>query len=478
MRACRTWLCTGALALILAGWLGGAEAGRSLPAEAHGSGPPARAALSRPSAGLTSAERLDFQLGKALFERSWVAAPASTDSADGLGPLYNARACSGCHPRTGRGLPLAKEGQASAALVLHLSVPPRTGLESVELEQHRQRFLPEPSYGTQLQPLALPGQVAEGWVEVRYRETEVRLAEGETAMLRRPSYGIRDLGYGPLDPETLTSPRLAPRLVGLGPLDAVPEAAILAHSDPGDSDGDGISGRPNRVWDPARGRVGLGRYGWKAGEASVEAQIQSAFARDLGIATPLYTEGAGDCTGRQPLCRAAPHGNSRRHAGVEAGPEVMALVTAYVRGLAVPPRRDAAAPAVLEGEGIFHRVGCAACHRPELPVADALPGADAARGEQVIRPYTDLLLHDMGEGLADGRPEGDANGREWRTAPLWGIGPVASVGGQAAWLHDGRARSLLEAILWHDGEARASRDAVVALPTSSRAKLVRFLESI
>jgi CxxC motif-containing protein (DUF1111 family) len=156
----------------------------------------------------------------------------------------------------------------------------------------------------------------------------------------------------------------------------------------------------------------------------------------------------------------------------------MALVTAYVRGLAVPPRRDAAAPAVLEGEGIFHRVGCAACHRPELPVADALPGADAARGEQVIRPYTDLLLHDMGEGLADGRPEGDANGREWRTAPLWGIGPVASVGGQAAWLHDGRARSLLEAILWHDGEARASRDAVVALPTSSRAKLVRFLESI
>lgn len=445
-----------------------------------GLGDDARLVFSRPIPGLSDAERLDFQLGRALFERPWVAAPASTDSADGLGPLYNARSCSGCHPRNGRGLAPGQDGRAPVALVLHLSVPPpwgeRAPQRTTDPQARRTDPLPEPTYGAQFQPLALPGQIAEGWVEVHYGTIEIQLAAGELVRLQAPTYQPRGLSYGPMAPETLTSPRLAPHLIGLGLLEAVPENAILALADPEDADGDGISGRPNRIWDTARGQAVLGRFGWKAGEASVDAQIQSAFAHDLGIATPRHPDGAGDCTERQPQCLIAPHGNSPRHAGAEAGPEVVALVAHYTRNLAVPVRRDPPAPAVLDGEATFHRIGCAACHRPELPVPDQAEGGAGNQGR--IRPYTDLLLHDMGTGLADGRPEGDADGQEWRTPPLSGIGLLPGVSGPAAYLHDGRAKSLLEAILWHDGEARASRDAMVALPSSGRANLLRFLESL
>lgn len=442
-----------------------------------GKGDGARLAFSRPIPGLSDAERLDFQLGRALFERPWVGAPASTDSADGLGPLYNARSCSGCHPRNGRGLAPDQDGRAPVALVLRLSVPPPGGKRTPQGEGHPQSSWPdpppEPTYGAQLQPLALPGHLTEGWVGVRYSETEVRLADGERVRLRVPTYQPQDLGYGPMDLATQTSPRLAPQLIGLGLLEAIPESAILALSDPADTDGDGISGRPNRVWDQARGRVVLGRFGWKASEASVDAQVQSAFARDLGIATERHPLGAGDCTDRQPQCLAAPQGNSPRHAGVEAGPQITTLVAHTTRSLAVPARRDPQALAVQDGEATFQRIGCSACHSPELPAAPPAEGS-----QDRIRPYTDLLLHDMGTGLADGRPEGDAAGQEWRTPPLWGIGLVPEVSGQAAYLHDGRARSLLEAILWHDGEARQSREAVIDLSSSSRANLLHFLESL
>ena len=431
---------------------------------------------------------MDFQLGKALFERVWVAAPASTDSADGLGPLYNARSCGGCHPRSGRASAPSVDGPTPAGLILHLSVPPRSPRERARLASRRARFIPEPTYGTQIHPLAVPGQDAEGRVTVRYAQIEVRLAGGEVVQLRRPSYAIRDLAYGPLDPDTLVSPRLAPQLGGLGLLESVPESAILALADPQDRDGDGISGRPNLVWDPARDQAGLGRFGWKAANASLDAQVQSAFARDLGLSTPQHPAGAGDCSDRQPRCLAAPHGDSPRHGGVEAGAEVVALVAHFARGLPAPAGRGASRtndPAVREGACIFERIGCAACHRPELPVSEPPVPGEAAGPAGRIAPYTDLLLHDLGEDLADGRPEGDADGREWRTAPLRGLtwgqpgNPMTGTArGTPGYLHDGRARSLLEAILWHGGEARPSREAVVALLPSERATLLRFLESI
>lgn len=418
-----------------------------------------RTAFNRPAAHLTSTQRMDFQLGRALFERPWVAAPASTDSADGLGPLYNARSCAGCHPRNGRGRALRGDRRADRALVLRLGISTATTAADTDLE---------PTYGAQLQPFSLAGQTAEGWLAVGYTATRLELADGSLATLHRPIYEPRDLGYGPLHPGAVSSPRLAPQLAGLGLLEAAPDADILALADPLDRNGDGISGRANRVHDPVSGRKTLGRFGWKAGEASLATQVESAFARDLGIATQSHPDGAGDCTPSQQRCRGAPTGNSPRHAGVEAGPEVTALVAAYLRGSSVPPRLDADDPAVRDGEATFVGIGCGACHRPDFPNPVG----------QTRAAYTDLLLHDMGDGLADGLTEGEAEGREWRTPPLWGLGRVTELNDQAAWLHDGRARTLLEAILWHGGEAQVSRDAVVNLSTSKRTNLLRFLRSL
>lgn len=428
---------------------------------------------------------LDVQLGRASFERAWVAAPASTDSADGLGPLYNARSCSGCHPEGGRGRAPdpngARTGQpAPASLVLRLSVPASAAQPDSRLRNGHLHSLPEPRYGQQIQPLGLPGQIPEGHVEVRYTAQEVSLADGERIELNRPEYEVQALGYGPLHPQTQTSPRLAPRLLGLGLLDAIPETEILALADPEDADGDGISGRPNVVWDPSRKRMALGRYGWKAGEASLEDQAQAAFSRDLGIGTPGYPDSAGDCTEGQPRCRAAPDGASVRHGGVEAGEEITALVVRYLRALPVPSRRDSQEPSVLAGETSFGRIGCAACHRPELSIPGPTQSPEQAdvTPKRQVHAYTDLLLHDMGEGLADHRPEGVADGREWRTPPLWGIGAELQSNGAVGYLHDGRARGLTEAIFWHEGEAQASRDAFAKLPARARADLLRFLSSL
>jgi CxxC motif-containing protein (DUF1111 family) len=215
----------------------------------------------------------------------------------------------------------------------------------------------------------------------------------------------------------------------------------------------------------------LGRFGHKAGQPSVREQAASAFSGDLGISTTLHPDGWGECSEAQADCRAAPHGGAP-----EADDMVLDLVTFYGRNLAVPARRDAGDPQVLEGKRVFYEAGCAACHRPKF-VTDRL----ADRPEQsfqLIWPYTDLLLHDLGEGLADGRPEARASGTEWRTAPLWGIGLTETVTGQASFLHDGRARTLLEAVLWHGGEAQASRDSVAQLPKAERDALIRFLESL
>ncbi len=432
--------------------------------------------FSRPAANLPQERQLDFQLGNALFRRLWASAPASTQAADGLGPLYNARACFSCHHNDGRGRPPASPEESSNSLFLRLSIPPRSPEERAALASGRLAVIPEPTYGTQLQELAVQGQPSEGRLRVSYQEIAVTLADGTVIALRQPTYTIDQLGYGPLDEALLTSPRLAPQLPGLGLLEAIPEADLLARADPADADGDGISGRPNWVWSPARQAVALGRFGWKAGSSSVDEQSQAAFVNDIGISTPLQPQASGDCSLHQPICLAAPNGNSPQFEHLEAPRQVTDLVALYTRSLALPARPTADQPQVLAGKRLFHSAGCAACHTPhhrtgQQPAAPEL-------SNQLIWPYTDLLLHDLGEGLADHRPEGEANGREWRTPPLWGIGRTEQVNGNTFYLHDGRARSLLEAILWHDGEAAAARAAVVAMPAAEREALLRFLGSL
>jgi CxxC motif-containing protein (DUF1111 family) len=361
-------------------------------------------------------------------------------------------------------------------MFLRLSIPPQTAADREVLASHRASVIPEPTYGGQLQDLAIPGHRPEGRMAIDYGEVPVELAGGEVVRLRAPRYRIADPGYGPVHPEIMLSPRVAPPMIGLGLLEAVTEEDILAHADPDDADGDGISGRPNRVWSVADEGVALGRFGWKAGEPSLDQQGSHAFAGDVGIGSPVASAPWGDCTEAQAACRAAPHGGSRQDGDFEASRLVMDQILFYARNLAVPARRGVDDPEVLRGKELFYGAGCTSCHVPKL--ATRRDFAVPALAGQLIWPYSDLLLHDLGDGLADGRPEGVADGREWRTPPLWGIGLTEAVNGHTRFLHDGRARDLTEAILWHGGEAQAARDTFAAMTKAEREALLAFLNSL
>ena len=437
---------------------------------------PGADALSQPAANLTTEQRMTFALGEALFQRSWVSAPASTIASDGLGPLFNARACAVCHVNDGRGQPPDGTAGAPSTLVLRLSRPAPSGTPGPEGIADWIATLPDPVYGAQLQDNAIQGQEAEGRVGVRWEEIPVDLEGGETATLRRPVWQATDLAFGPLADGVALGPRVAPQLIGLGLLEAIASADILAGADPEDADGDGISGRASIVWSTEYDAPMLGRFGHKAVMATLRAQAASAFFSDIGLSTSLFAPGWGDCSEAETACRAAPDGGDAEHNGLEVTDAQLDLVTVYVANLGVPARRGVDDPEVLRGRSIFYEAGCAGCHRPSYVTA-TLNDRDQ-HSFQLIWPYTDLLLHDMGVGLADARPEGRASGAEWRTAPLWGLGLAAQVAGQGSYLHDGRARSPLEAILWHGGEGQAARDAVAALAPDDRAALIRYLESL
>jgi len=433
-----------------------------------------RSAFSQPSANMSFGRQLDFKVGDGIFRKLWASAPSSTTSSDGLGPLYNARSCQSCHLKDGRGHPPTAD-EAPVSLFLRLSIPPQDAVDRDLLASLREAVIPEPVYGTQLQNFSVQGVLAEGSLRIRYAEMPVSLADGETVILRRPDYGIDGLNYGPLHVQTMMSPRITPPMIGLGLLEMIPEADILARADPEDADHDGIAGRPNRVWSSERQAVTLGRFGWKAGVATIADQTAAAFAGDLGLSTYLMPQSHGDCTRMETDCMAAPDGNDPAE-HVEVPRSMFDLVVFYARNLAVPARRDTKAANVLRGKTLFNDAGCAACHTPKYITA-----TDPARPElsgQTIWPYTDMLLHDMGEGLADHRPDGLADGRQWRTAPLWGVGLTATVSGHEFLLHDGRARNILEAILWHDGEAAAARRAVTQMDRRQRDDLLAFIRSL
>ncbi|MEE8305576.1 MAG: di-heme oxidoredictase family protein [Candidatus Tectomicrobia bacterium] len=419
-----------------------------------------RQAFSLPIPGLSPQQETRFFVGNSLFNRNWVTAPASTTARDGLGPLFNARSCSACHLRDGRGRPPTRPDERMRSMLLRLSIPGH--------DPHR-GVVPDPHYGDQLNGLALPDIPPEGRGVVTYEDIPGTFADGQPYHLRRPTYTITDLRYGPLHPETRLSPRVAPIMIGLGLLEAVPEDVLLALADAPDGDGDGISGRPNRVWDLTRKQHVLGRFGWKANQPTVAQQVAGAFLGDMGITSPVFPQ--ENCTAVQSACRAAPHGGQP-----EISADLLANVVSYSRTLAVPARRHLDDPEVQRGQTLFAQAQCTRCHLDTLRTGEVagLP----TLSHQTIHPYTDLLLHDMGEGLADGRDDFDASGREWRTAPLWGIGLIPNVNGHTTLLHDGRARNPSEAILWHGGEAHTAKTMFQRMPHADRLALLRFLESL
>ncbi|MEM9028858.1 MAG: di-heme oxidoredictase family protein [Pseudomonadota bacterium] len=435
-------------------------------------------AFSHPSANMGFAKELDFKLGNAMFRKLWVTSPASTRSSDGLGPLYNARACQRCHLKDGRGHPPAANWPEDNAIsmFLRVSIPPQNDADRKRLKSGRANVIPEPTYGTQLQDLAVKGHDGEGRMHITYREHTVVMTGGETVSLRTPTYRVTDLKYGPMHPQTMLSPRVAQPMIGLGLLEAIPATDILARADPDDADGDGISGRANRVWSVTQQAVVVGRFGWKAGNPTVLQQTAGAAAGDIGLGSYIFPRHAGDCTLNQRVCLDAPAGGSAANPNIEFKTQLLKLTAFYSRNLAVPPRRNPKSPNVLAGKYLFHSIGCASCHTPSFRTGSETP--DPHLAGQRIWPYTDLLLHDMGAGLADNRPEGRATGREWRTAPLWGIGLTEIVSGHTFFLHDGRARSVTEAILWHGGEAKTARDAFAKLSPNERKRLLAFVNSL
>jgi CxxC motif-containing protein (DUF1111 family) len=419
-----------------------------------------RNALSFPAPDLSAADRRRFEVGDSFFTKNWVTAPSSTEARDGLGPTFNAQACSSCHVLDGRGAPPDPEAiDARLGLLLRLSVPGETATGAPA--EH-------PVYGGQLEDRAILDVPAEGRVDVTVETIRGTYADGTPYELTKPTYTVADPVFGPLGVDTMISPRLAPQVIGMGLLEAVPDDVLLDAADPDDTDGDGVSGRPNRVWDARSGEQIIGRFGWKANVATVEQQVAGAFHGDIGITSALHPD--ENCPDIQTACSASATGGSP-----ELTDDRLAAVTFYGRTLAVPAMRDVDDASVAAGADVFADLGCTACHSPTLTTGDS---DIAALSDQTIHPYTDLLLHDMGSGLADGRPDFEATGSEWRTPPLWGLGIVDDVNGQRFLLHDGRATTFEEAILWHGGEGARAAEAFRSATAEDRAKLLAFLEAL
>ena len=412
-----------------------------------------------PAANLKEERRASFFVGHSFFNENWVVGPASTAGRDGLGPLFNARSCSACHLRDGRSRP-PNPGEPMVGMLMRISVP---GSDAQGAP------LPHRTYGGQIQGQAIPGVTPEADVFVRYEELPGAFGDGEKFSLRKPVYSVTNLGYGPLTQDAMLSPRVAPAMIGMGLLEAVPEKALRLLAAQQAHASNGIAGRINFVWDHTKAKKVPGRFGWKAEQPTVLGQIATAFVEDMGITSSVMPK--ENCTPCQESCARQPSGGHP-----EISDRILNDVVTYTRTLAVPGRRRWEEPAVLRGRALFVQANCAACHVPKLETADGTDIPELSR--QVIRPYTDLLLHDMGEGLADHRPVFDAGGRDWRTAPLWGIGLVAKVNGHTCFLHDGRARNFSEAILWHGGEAESAREAFRHFSKTDRDALLAFLQSL
>ena len=454
---------------------------------------------------------------------------------EGEGPLLNARTCQGCHIKDGRGIVPPDPDTPMESMVVRVG----RGVDSAGA------VIPDPNYGVQVQTFGLASftggdvgaglsafgggeedAIGEAYALIEWETVAGAYADGETFTLRRPVLKVRELSYGDFAEDIRFSARVAPQLIGLGLLGAVPEADIRGLADPDDDDGDGISGRVNTVRDPTTETTRLGRFGPKAGTASLLHQTVNAYRADIGVTSRFAAEEA--CTEMQASCRRAALLEPDPHPGNVDIPDVeLALVEFYLRLLAVPERRgfieegDVWEEDVQQGRTLFFEAGCEQCHQyrhttgtangsvlgavelntlfPDAPPIDVL-------SQQTIFPYTDLLLHDMGgscgqveretadggscaanenctwtlrcTGLADGKPEGNASGSEWRTAPLWGLGLAKVVNERATFLHDGRARTIAEAILWHGGEAQRSQENFVAMSAADRATLIAFVESL
>lgn len=393
------------------------------------------------------------EIGDMAFEATFVTPPSNINP--GLGPVFNSVSCASCHIADGRGKPPGP-GEELLSMLFRLSVP--------GAGPHGEPN-PVPGFGGQLQPRAIFGKQPEADVDITYVYETYSFPDGEQYELRRPSYTIIN-PYTSLPGGLMVSPRVAPAVFGLGLLEAIADNDILANADENDANGDGISGKANRVWDVKKQGYSVGRFGWKAGQPTLLQQTAGAYNEDMGIRNSIFST---ESSWGQPQYTWYTD-------ELEVSDSLLHAVAFYVKTLAVPARRNADDAVVIRGKKLFNQVNCSGCHRAEARTATNVAFPEISN--QPIRPYTDLLLHDMGDGLADYRPEFEANGYEWRTPALWGIGLTQVVNGHKYFLHDGRARNILEAIMWHGGEAAPSINQFKQLPKADRDALLKFIESL
>ncbi len=452
-------------------------------------------AFSEHSDNLTEPSKIiNFNIGNDFFENPWIAGSASTSSRDGLGGLFNNNACQDCHVRDGRGhapnVSSSEDGTDFSSTLLKAVKTNITDEQRFFMANSQLASVPDSSVGPQLQHDAIIGVTKEVNLRVSYEPEIVTFDDGFEVELRKPIWHLEsnyaDQGFD-FNGDTIFSARVAPQMIGLGLLALISEEDIISREDSNDADGDGISGVANYVWSVERNDVALGRFGWRAGQPSLIEQAAGAFVNDMGLTSRLQLE--ENCMPHQEDCLNAENGNGDSVAdyGYEVPDRVLDAVAFYSAHLAVPVRRNAYSETVQAGKQIFNDIGCVSCHVAEYTTENSAEFPELS--EQRIFPYTDLLLHDMGEALADFNIDNNAasadhkveflaNAREWRTPPLWGIGLAKTVDPEATFLHDGRARNLLEAVLWHGGEAESSKQAVLELSAQERESLIAFLNDL
>jgi len=445
-----------------------------------------------PGSGVDNKSKLDFWSGFSFFRDPWVAAPSATGNRDGLGPLFNTRSCIACHTAGSRAK-LDKSGEIlPLSLVVRLG-PTESGRKGDDAV--------DPNYGGQIQPRAISYRLTdvkkdhkdankgnnkssnkgnnrgEAWLNVDYTIVTGKFDDGISYELLKPNYQLTKLAYGELAPHIGLSVRLAPNIFGMGLLNAIREQDLLKQEDINDENADGISAKYNRVPNvltaPKMGSLQLGRFGFKAKQPNLHQQVAAAFRDDIGIINSSFPQDT--CTPTQIACAQASASGGHHTENFEIDDQRLSLVVSFNELMGVPPARQLQQEKVQEGRSIFYQLSCNKCHTPSYVTGD---NKHQALAKQIIWPYSDLALHDMGDELADGVFEFDATGNEWRTAPLWGIGLQKKMTGQQRFLHDGRARTITEAILWHGGEAEQSKQAFKGLNKQQRQALVSFVEAI
>ncbi|MFZ3564953.1 di-heme oxidoredictase family protein [Tenacibaculum finnmarkense] len=410
---------------------------------------------------LSDLELSFFGVGNAMFDQAWVSAPATTTSRDGLGPIFNARACSSCHLRDGRGKPLLKTGATSEGFLIRLGIG---NSETTGPIGHH-------TYGGQLQDDSNLGIKKEADIQVNFTFIDGVYADGTKYQLRKPTYSFLNENYGSLT-GVETSPRVGQQMIGLGFIDALSEASLLENADPNDADNDGISGRANYVWNVKKSKLTIGKFGWKSNQPTLDQQIAGAFNGDMGLTTSIFpNENCPDGID----CSKLSNGNNVGE-NVEVPNKQFSRISLYMAALSVPKRRDFKEKNVLQGKKHFNDLKCVSCHIDNFTTGKntVLPQIDNIK----IKPFSDFLLHDMGADLADNRGDFLANGNEWRTQPLWGLGLIETVNKHTFLLHDGRARNIEEAILWHGGEANTSKEDFKKLSKEKRDQLLAYLNSL